>query len=128
MRLASDFYWGVATVWAEARGEPHAGRIAVGEVIRNRARKHNWSIAKVVLEPLQFSCWNAHDPNRDHAATIDDMDPVVVECANAWLAAKDSDLTEGALNYFNPKISQPSWGPEMLHPIKIGSHVFGVAP
>ncbi len=128
MRLASDFYWGVATVWAEARGEPQAGRIAVGEVIRNRSAVHGWSIARVVLEPLQFSCWNAHDHSRAEAAAIDDTEPVVVECANAWLASKDSNLTEGALNYFNPKISQPSWGPEMLHPIKIGNHLFGIAP
>lgn len=128
MRLASEFYWGVATVWAEARGETEEGRIAVAEVIRNRAKKHGWSIAKVVLQPLQFSCWNAYGQTRISAAMIDDMDPGVIECANAWLASQDSNLTNGATHYYNPRLAAPEWGPEMTDVVAIGNHRFGKAP
>ncbi len=128
MRLASDSYWGVATVWSEARGEPQAGRIAVGEVIRNRAKKHAWSIARTVLAPQAFSCWNTYDVNRLGAAILDDTDPVVIACTSAWMESEFSNLTGGALNYWNPQQAKPSWADSIENPIAIGNHLFGTAP
>lgn len=47
------------TLYGEARGEPIEGRIAVGSVVLNRAKREyrGRSVADVCLYPLQFSCW-----------------------------------------------------------------------
>lgn len=54
------------TAYGEARGEPLEGVVAVLQVIRNRVRDRRWpaSWEGVCLQPFQFSCWNAGDPNR----------------------------------------------------------------
>lgn len=54
------------TLLGEARGEEFEGRLAVGCTIRERARDpKRWpdDIKGVCLQPQQFSCWNASDPN-----------------------------------------------------------------
>jgi hypothetical protein len=49
-------------VWREARGEPIEGKKAVAAVIRNRARLRNEALDAIVLQPYQFSSFNANDP------------------------------------------------------------------
>lgn len=61
-----DVLW--LTLWAEARGEPIEGKIAVASVIRNRvlygAGRFGIGYTGVCLKPQQFSCWNpGTDPN-----------------------------------------------------------------
>lgn len=54
-----DVLW--LTLWAEARGEPVEGVIAVASVIRNRARyplRFGRGYKGVCLKSKQFSCWN----------------------------------------------------------------------
>jgi N-acetylmuramoyl-L-alanine amidase len=128
VRLVSDFAIATICIWAEARGEPYAGKIAVGEVIRNRCKAWNKSVAAVVFQPLQFSWTNSHDPNRIVAFLCDDTDATVKDCANAWVASETSSLTEGALNYWNPKVVTPSWSTTIVDPIAIGNHLFATAP
>jgi len=66
--VTRDDLWIFAkTIWAEARGEPLEGQIAVANVILNRARQGGWwgdDVAGVCCKPKQFSCWNESDPNR----------------------------------------------------------------
>lgn len=66
--MTRDDLWDFAkTIWAEARGEPLEGQIAVANVILNRARQGGWwgdDVVKVCRKPKQFSCWNNGDPNR----------------------------------------------------------------
>ena len=66
--MTRDDLWIFAkTIWAEARGEPLEGQIAVSNVILNRARQGGWwgdDVVKVCRKPKQFSCWNKGDPNR----------------------------------------------------------------
>lgn len=52
------------TILAEARGEGRAGMYAVAACIKVRAKNRGLSYAQVCLQPYQFSCWNANDPNR----------------------------------------------------------------
>ena len=55
------------TIYAEARGEIRAGRIAVGTVILERVDHREWdgkTIEEVCLWPYQFSCYLPRDPNR----------------------------------------------------------------
>lgn len=42
-------------VWAEARGEPEKGQIAVAHVVLNRVRKSGRSICTVTNRPGQFT-------------------------------------------------------------------------
>lgn len=54
------------TLYGEARGEPHEGRIAVGSVILERVDHRDWdgkTIQEVCLKPYQFSCFLPSDPN-----------------------------------------------------------------
>lgn len=124
-RLISDEALAICTLWQEARGEAFEGKVAVGEVIRNRMKeRHRWSVAQVVLEPLQFSGWNAKDVNRIFSAMIDDEDPIVIECREAWERSATSDLTEGATLYFAPKLAQPGWAARATFTVEIGAHRF----
>jgi spore germination cell wall hydrolase CwlJ-like protein len=54
-------------IWREARGESLQGKIGVAWCIRNRMtdQRKRWPATPgaVVLQPLQFSCFNAWDPN-----------------------------------------------------------------
>ena len=126
MRLISDEALAVVTIWQEARGEPHEGKVAVGEVIRNRMKlgKRPRSVAEVVLEPWQFSGFNTRDRNRTPSMMIDDEDPVVVECRAAWILSESSDLIRGATLYFNPHIVQPAWASHVTFAAEIGNHRF----
>lgn len=128
MRLIHDDAWGIMTVYQEAAGEPYEGKLAVAEVIRNRAEQKYQSdgtIAGTVLWPLQFSGWNAKDPNRIPAATIDDEMPAVQECMKAWFEAKTTNITQGALLYYNPRLAKPAWDFTKLIPtVTIGQHDF----
>ena len=57
----SDTHTVALTLYAEARGEPIEGRIAVANVIRNRVRlqkaRYGFSPKQVCLKAHQFSCW-----------------------------------------------------------------------
>ncbi len=132
MRLISDEALAIATIWQEARGESFQGKIAVGEVILNRIKLGVFSdgtVAGTVLAPLQFSGWNTKDPNRIPSMRLDDFDPKVRECKDAWAAAlSGSSLTYGATHYFNPSVVLPLWSADMKKTTSVGSHDFYKAP
>lgn len=61
------------TIWAESRGEPLAGKIAVGTVILNRVEHRAWdgkTVKEVCLWPRQFSCFNDYDPQHGRIVKI----------------------------------------------------------
>ena len=70
------------TIWAEARGEPRDGKIAVGSVILERVDHRSWdgvNIKEVCFWPYQFSCYLDTDPNVRHLMSIAaDFDQAVV--------------------------------------------------
>jgi hypothetical protein len=60
----SDLHLLACTIYGEAAGEPIEGQVAVGCVIRNRAKRPGWwgkSLRTVCLAPHQFSCWHEGD-------------------------------------------------------------------
>jgi len=64
--LSDDWIMGL-TIYAESRGEPREGRIAVGTVILQRVEHRDWdgkNITDVCLWPYQFSCYLPSDPKR----------------------------------------------------------------
>lgn len=126
--LVTDDYWGIATVWQEARGESYEGKVAVAEVILKRtARKYfsDGTVAGTCLRDRQFSGWNNADPNRVKAAKLDTNDPVVQECVCAWAEAKNgSNRTGEAIHYFNPHDCSPKWAEGAKVIAQIGRHRF----
>jgi N-acetylmuramoyl-L-alanine amidase len=117
------------TIWGEARGEGFAGMVAVAWVVRNRAARGGWwgeSISGVCLKPLQFSCWNSDDPNRDRLdhVTIDTPEYLRATGVAAIVITGDiPDPTNGATNY-HTKVIHPPWADKMTKVAEIGNHVF----
>jgi N-acetylmuramoyl-L-alanine amidase len=130
MRLVGDAAWAIMTIWQEARGESQAGKVAVAEVIRNRTEKlytSDGTVAGTVLRKLQFSGWNTNDPNRTPSALLDDADPMVVACREAWITAlAGSDTTLGSVLYCNLAIVRPPWLAGCRETAVIGHHTFFV--
>ena len=115
------------TLWQEARGEPREGQEAVAHVLWNRVRDGRWgkTLAEVCLYPLQFSGWNAHDPNRMAAARLADDDLILNDLRNVLtLAETAADHTDGALFYYNPKLAAPAWAPGKVCIGMFGNQVF----
>ena len=134
MKLIHDHLWGILTVWQEARGESYEGKMAVAEVILRRTQQKyssDGTIAGTCLQPLQFSGWNAKDPNRIKAAQVDSEDPMVLECELAFdIALKGSNMSHGALLYLNPSgfppNGLPGWVARCEEVAVIGRHHFYV--
>jgi spore germination cell wall hydrolase CwlJ-like protein len=128
MRLIPDDTWGILTIWMEARGESYDGKVAVAEVIQKRTARKFFSdgtVAGTCLKDRQFSGWNNGDPNRIKAATLDDTDPVVNECINAWKEAKTGrNLTGTAVHYYNSSVCFPIWAEGARVVTRIGAHTF----
>ncbi|HTT82315.1 MAG TPA: cell wall hydrolase [Rhizomicrobium sp.] len=122
-----SFETAVRTVWQEARGEPDNGKQAVAHVIWNRLRTGRWgkTLAGVCLAPLQFSGWNAHDPNRAEMALLPDDDPALNRCREIFAAAENEpDPTHGATLYYAESVPAPPWTKEMRCCGVFGSQVF----
>ena len=83
------------TVFGEARGEPHEGRLAVAHVILNRARSGGWwdaGVSEVCLKRWQFSCWNPGDPNRPRLFQIELDDRDLLGCArDLWRTLPEAE-------------------------------------
>ena len=117
MKLVPDATWGLITLWMEGRGETHAGKVAIAEVILNRTKQKyssDGTVSGTCLRAFQFSAWNTTDTNRLVGAKLDDDDPVVQLCHKAWDEANlnlttNKPTVPGALLYYNPRIPAPAW-------------------
>lgn len=106
-------------VYAESRGEPFEGKIAVASVVLNRVFSSSFpnTISEVILQPNAFSCVK----NNAIIAYPDQ------NCYDAvYSALRGNDPTNKAVFYYNPSITTCSW---MLNVQKhditpIGQHVF----
>jgi len=123
------------TIQAEAGNQGAQGMLAVGSVIMNRAKASGYggSIQDVILKPGQFSPWNSETNYAGGAQGQDMMNlvagPQAYAAADAVLSGKAPDPTSGATHFYNPDISNPSWGAEKQGGdwTRINSHLFGKA-
>ncbi len=119
------------TVWGEARGEGPAGWAAVAHVILNRAATPAWwgrDPWGVCHAHMQFSCWNASDPN---FLTMVNIHPLSTDLYEILLTVDKvcdgliPDPTNGATHY---KVTgtTASWdkATEGVTPVIIGHHSF----
>lgn len=140
------------TMLGEARGDAAQGwssveeRIAVGCVIRNRTRTpRRWgdTLKASCLQRLQFSCWNASDPNRAVLLGIayrlvtgqPVMDALVDETgylAAGIVSGVILDQTLGADHYVTAALykstRRPAWVARLAFTRQIGAHVFFRTP
>lgn len=114
---SSDEYLLARLVYAEARGEPYVGQVAVAAVVLNRVRSSSFpnTIAGVIYQPWAFSVVNDGQinltPNRTAINAARDA-------MNGW------DPTYGCLYYYNPATATNSWIKQKPIHLTIGSHVF----
>jgi N-acetylmuramoyl-L-alanine amidase len=113
----SDVYLLAQLVYAEARGEPYKGQVAVAAVVLNRVESSKFpnSIAKVIYQPRAFS-------------VVDDGQINLAPDQTALSAARDAingwDPAGGALFYYNPNTATSAWIWSRPVIVVIGNHKF----
>lgn len=122
------------TIYGEARGEDRVGQLCVGWVVKNRAtrRYRGEGIAQCCQARMQFSCWNAGDPNYDKLLRTDLSDPVFREAFRNALSVLEGDLdpTNGSTHYCtvekpkNASMWPPAWAKGHAPVVIIGRHAF----
>ena len=104
-----DIYIMSQVVYAESKGEPFEGKVAVASVILNRVLSPQFpdTVQEVIFQPYAFSC--------------------VVDCfAAVYDAIKGYDPTGDALFFYNPETATCSWmrSVEKSDTTLIGQHLF----
>ena len=120
------------TLYGEARGEGLRGIRACGHVVMNRLRDERWpeTIAKVCLQPLQFSCWNGEGEARLNNLSFEDLRDALVWAPATAIALlyETDDPTNGANHYLTNKLflsgDRPSWADPHKIVAVIGNHTF----
>ena len=116
---SGDSYLLAKCIYAEARGEPYTGQVAVGAVILNRVRSSKFpnTISGVIYQPYAFTC-------------VADGQINLTPDANAKRAAQDAlngwDPTNGCLYYYNPATATSSWIWSRTVMLSIGKHNFAL--
>lgn len=114
-----DIYLMSQVVYAESKGEPFDGKVAVASVILNRTTDSHFpdTIQGVITQKNAFSC--VRNGKIDVVPDSDSYNAVIK-------AIEGSDPTNEALYFYNPKIATCSWmkGVEKTGEKSIGQHVF----
>ena len=111
MNLISRF------VYAESRGEPYKGQVAVAAVILNRVRDSRFpnTVSGVVYQSGAFTCVSDGQINLTPNATAR---KAAQDAMNGW------DPTYGAVYYFNPNTATNKWIWSRPMTVTIGKHRF----
>lgn len=106
-------------VYAEARGEPYSGQVAVAAVVLNRVRDGRFpnTIAGVIYEPDAFECVTNGQFWLEPNATA-------YQAAREALSGKDP--SGGALYFWNPAKATSPWVWTRKIITVIGNHVFAI--
>ena len=106
-------------VYAEARGEPYKGQVAVAAVVLNRVRSASFpnTISGVIYQSGAFSCVsNGSINNTPNSSCV----RAALEAMNGW------DPTGGCLYYYNPRATSDKWIRTRTVKTVIGNHSFAV--
>ena len=104
-------------VYAEARGEPYKGKVAVAAVVLNRVASSSFpnTISGVVYQRNAFTCVdNGSINNTPDSSCI----RAALDALNGW------DPTGGCLYYYNPKTAVDDWIRTRTTKTVIGRHSF----
>lgn len=104
-------------VYAESRGEPYTGMVAVAATVLNRVSSSKFpnTIAGVIYQSGAYTC-------------VQDGQINLTASSQAKKAAQDAingwDPTSGCIYYFNPNTATSSWIWSRPQVITIGKHIF----
>ena len=116
---SSEVYLLARTIYAEGRGEPYSGQVAIGAVVLNRVRNNAFpnTISGVVYQKHAFTAVTDGQINLtpDETAMKAARDAI-----NGW------DPTGGALYYYNPAVATSAWIFDRQTVTVIGRHVFAI--
>ena len=116
---SSDVYLLARTIYAEGRGEPYTGQVAIGAVVLNRVQRPEFpnTISGVVYQKHAFTA-------------VSDGQINLTPNETAMKAARDAingwDPTGGAIYYYNPAVATSSWIFSRQTVTVIGKHVFAI--
>ena len=116
---SSEVYLLARTIYAEGRGEPYTGQVAIGAVVLNRVRSSQFpnTISGVVYQKHAFTA-------------VSDGQINLTPNETAMRAARDAingwDPTGGAIYYYNPAVATSSWIFDRQTITVIGKHVFAI--
>ncbi len=104
-------------VYAESRGEPYTGQVAVASVVLNRVKSSSFpnSVAGVIYQSGAFSVVNDGQINLSPNATAK---KAAQDAINGW------DPSYGAIYYFNPNTAKSAWIWSRPLTVVIGNHRF----
>lgn len=104
-------------VYAEARGEPYSGQVAVAAVILNRVKDSRFpnTTSGVVYQQGAFTCVSDGQINLSPNETAK---KAAQDAVNGW------DPSYGAVYYFNPKTATNKWIWSRPVTVTIGNHRF----
>ncbi len=116
---SSDLYLLAKCVYAESRGEPYQGQVAVAAVILNRVKSPSFpnTVSGVIYQPYAFTAVSDGQINLEPNST-------------AYSAAQDAlngwDPTYGCLYYYNASTATSKWIFSRKTVVTIGKHVFAI--
>jgi len=104
-------------VYAEARGEPYKGQVAVAAVVLNRVASSSFpnTISGVIYQRNAFTCVNNGSINNTPDSSCI---RAALDALNGW------DPTGGCLYYYNPKTAVDDWIRTRVTKTVIGRHSF----
>lgn len=104
-------------VYAEARGEPYKGQVAVAAVVLNRVASSSFpnTISGVIYQRNAFTCVNNGSINNTPDSSCI---RAALDALNGW------DPTGGCLYYYNPKTAVDDWIRTRTTKTVIGRHSF----
>lgn len=114
---SSDLNLLARLVYAEARGEPYTGQVAVASVVLNRVKSSSFpnSVAGVIYQSGAFSVVNDGQINLTPNSTAK---KAAQDAINGW------DPSYGAIYYFNPNTATSKWIWSRPLTVVIGNHRF----
>lgn len=116
---SAELYLLAKTIYAEGRGEPYTGQVAIGAVVLNRVRHPSFpnTISGVVYQKHAFTA-------------VSDGQINLTPNETAMRAARDAmngwDPSGGAIYYYNPAVATSSWIFDRQTVTVIGKHVFAI--
>lgn len=116
---SADVYLLARTIYAEGRGEPYTGQVAIGAVVLNRVRNAAFpnTISGVVYQKHAFT---AVSDGQINLTPNDTAMKAARDAINGW------DPTGGALYYYNPAVATSAWIFDRQTITVIGKHVFAI--
>ncbi len=104
-------------VYAESRGEPYTGQVAVASVVLNRVKSSSFpnSVAGVIYQSGAFSVVSDGQINLSPNNTAK---KAAQDAINGW------DPSYGAIYYFNPNTAKSAWIWSRPLTVVIGNHRF----